>query len=192
MTDKSFFASTNENRINNQFYCPFCDHCNNLKDSKLEEYIWAINESKNLINKGVEYILKSKFLEQNNLDFFNLSDKITAANENNENKDDKKQQFFESEKLVMNFPKMKNDSRLTYVTISHFLNALIEDKLNLDSIINNSLYEKISNSILSQGLSFDNNDDNKLIFDPEIANLLDENSKGIIENLFRSIITYNF
>ena len=66
--------NTNQNRrltkenYNKKFYCPFCEHCNNIKDANLDSYIYTIRESKNIINRGFDYIIHSNILSD--LDIF--------------------------------------------------------------------------------------------------------------------------
>ena len=178
--------SLNNHKRDNPFYCPFCDHCNNLKDSRLEDNIRVMYESKSFINKAFEFTLKTNILENNNLDLFNLNDKITDNIDcQNVNEKEKKQHFFDIDVLINKFPKIKYDSRLTFMTISHILTALVEDKLNLDSILNNVVSEKFSSSLLSHGTSFEN-EGNILHYDAEITDLLDEHSRKILENLVKS------
>ena len=50
-----------------KFYCPFCEHCNNIKDENLEKYIYTIKESKTIINKGFEYIINSDILSDSDI-----------------------------------------------------------------------------------------------------------------------------
>lgn len=44
-------------------YCPFCEHCNEIKDSNLDKYLIYTKEAKSIINKGFEYILNSNLLK---------------------------------------------------------------------------------------------------------------------------------
>ena len=60
------FIPTNYKKFNSslsqKFYCPYCTHCNSMKDENLEYYICTIRESKNIINKGFDYLIHSDIL----------------------------------------------------------------------------------------------------------------------------------
>jgi hypothetical protein len=58
------FKTRNTFSNNNQkLYCPFCEHCNSIKDENLDNFIAYTKESKSIINKGFEYILNSGILK---------------------------------------------------------------------------------------------------------------------------------
>ena len=72
--DKDSFQNTKmHSAVGDKFYCPFCSHCNTIKDENLEYYIYVIRDSKNIINKGFDYIIHSDILS--NLDIFKESKK---------------------------------------------------------------------------------------------------------------------
>ena len=54
------YSVTNQQQ---KFFCPFCEHCNNLKDDTLDKFISYTYESKSILNKGFEYILNSGLLK---------------------------------------------------------------------------------------------------------------------------------
>jgi hypothetical protein len=64
---------TNQNQ---KLYCPYCEHCNSIKDENLDDFISFTRESKSILNKGFEYIinsgiLRNKFENFNDLDYSN-------------------------------------------------------------------------------------------------------------------------
>ena len=75
-------------------YCPFCEHCNVIKDNNLDKYLVYTKEAKNIINKGFEYILNSNMIKISNEIFseFNM-DEITNNNEENSTKYKNKSTF---------------------------------------------------------------------------------------------------
>jgi hypothetical protein len=58
-----------------QFYCPHCQHCNEVKDDRLEEYFSILKESKSIISKTLDFIINNNMMENFNLDFFSTKDK---------------------------------------------------------------------------------------------------------------------
>jgi hypothetical protein len=191
------------NTVNTQFYCPCCTHCNSIDDEKLDQHLFAVRESKSILSKALEYIINNNFMEKNNLDLFNvgsLSDERqiqqlgretninTEGNQinihnNNGNNEDK----FEIDHLLQHFTKQLNvNNRLTYQVVSHFMNALIEDKYSLNSLASAETILKMNKSLLTKGLAFDQNKENQVFFDEELENLFDPKTKEVIKTLFRS------
>jgi len=62
--------------LKHNFYCPHCEHCNSdLNDDQLEVHIASIQESKNIIEKTFEYILRTDYLKGNAFNLFNTKTK---------------------------------------------------------------------------------------------------------------------
>ena len=57
--------------VKHTFYCPHCEHCNSdMKDEMLEKHMASIQESKNIIEKTFEFILRSDYLKNNDFNLF--------------------------------------------------------------------------------------------------------------------------
>lgn len=68
-----------EHNITNErkFYCPFCQHCNQLKDDYLDDHIYLIRESRSVITKGLEHIIQSNIM--NDLDIFKINEEDNSS-----------------------------------------------------------------------------------------------------------------
>jgi len=71
-----------EKSENKKFYCPYCEHCNVLKEEQMEKYIFSIKEAKNIVNKAFEFITTSDLILGNELNLF----KHTKADHPHEDK----------------------------------------------------------------------------------------------------------
>ena len=173
-----------------QFFCPFCQHCNRITDPYLDDYIFSITESKNILSKTADYIINSGIFLKENLDFFDNQIPISNENTSRETKDfeslkNNKIQNKAIDKFISSIPKNPVIDRTTYSVISHFLNALIEDKMSIENIASPDILNKLKDSLISVGNSFD--EVNNLIeYDKELDNLFDENTIGIIRKLYES------
>jgi len=56
---------------NENGYCRFCQHCNNLKDDNLEFYLNCSIEAKNIIQRSAKYIINKKELTNKSMEIFN-------------------------------------------------------------------------------------------------------------------------
>ena len=186
-------------KTQNQFYCPFCEHCNKFEDPFFDNYIFSINEAKNFLSKSVEYIVNSGIITKENLDFFeSSSSNIMQENAPKEKKISQndaslisKNQTKEIETFINAIPKSIVNSRSTYTILSHFLNALIEDKLSLDYIASPDIMNKLNDSLISVGYSFIEVN-NTLEFDKELETLFDERTMKMIKKLFESLKIINY
>ena len=78
-----------------KFFCPFCEHCNIIKDHYLENHINSISQANLVINKGFDYIIQNlKLYEKKATDLFNFNDKSL----NEKIKDEK---IFSKEKMTL-------------------------------------------------------------------------------------------
>ena len=58
----------------NKFFCPFCEHCNNLKDTEYDNYTYNLSQANTIINKGFDYIIQNlKNFDKNCIDLFSNS-----------------------------------------------------------------------------------------------------------------------
>ena len=63
--DNSISKSVNKDQNlqnDRKFYCPICQHCNQLKDEFFDDHLVKIKESKSIITKGLEHIIHSNIL----------------------------------------------------------------------------------------------------------------------------------
>jgi len=247
---------------NQGFYCPHCEHCNRIRDDKLEEY-FTIKDAKQVIQKGFAYIceyyendksfldflINSNSKNQNNninINFDNLyeskekNDKNETminnnkfiynsnipmkkyheslnkgimdkekenshfpkgqSNKNNnmnivngelENiRNNKKSNKFDLENLLLTYPKLTDDRNVLQLVV-HFLDALVHDKICLDTLVTPEILERLKVSLISQGFAFKANE-NCVDFDQEIENLFDEATKDRIKELFKSNLSFIF
>lgn len=65
------------------------------------------------------------------------------------------------------------------------MDALIDERIFLESILSQNLIEKFNDSMISKGYSYEINQDH-LDIDKEIDTLFDENTRKIIKELIKS------
>ncbi len=158
-----------------KFFCPFCEHCNKINDNYLDNYLCTIKETKNIINKGFDFIIHSDFLSNT---------EIFKDNQNNNTSG--KTHPFKFEEIMSNFPKTNVTNRLSYQVLAHFLEALVENKTCLENIASTDVIEKFKDCLISKGQAYDENSE-KIEFDKELESLFDDNTKQMLENLIKSI-----
>lgn len=179
----NFKNSKNLNINNNSNFCPICSHCNNISDPNFEHNLSVIREAKNILTSSFEFIVKNDLIDTNRMTIF--------SNSNNDGEDEKKElkkvvQDFEN-LLINNSKSMSHrNNRLVYKVIAYFLDKLITDKICLDNLIPNaSVIDKFENMLILQGLAFEEHEE-KLLFDDELEDLFDVNTREKIKNLIRS------
>lgn len=143
--------------------------------------------NKNKSNNNNNYKSKSKIISSNSIHYpmsiCNLNNNMNQVNGEIENKrDNKKKDIFDIESLISSYPKNLNDRNVLQL-VTHFLDALISDKICINTIVTPNIYEKLKESLLSQGIAFKEND-SEIEFDKEIDMLFDKNTKEKIRNLF--------
>jgi hypothetical protein len=201
---------------NTKFYCPFCQHCNQMNDDNLEQNIIILRESKNILTKGLEFIVNNDYISKGNADliFENNNDGDNTGNtningngnipvsDNSSSMEQKSLEYvshnsndkFTIENLLNFYPKQTNYSasnyRSTYQILAHFLNALIDDKVAIETLISAELAEKINKSLISKGVVFDEAK-GEVFFDEELEDLFDGRTKEVIKTLFRSTYISN-
>ena len=88
--------------------------------------------------------------------------------------------------MLMLFPKASN-MRITYYILLNFLNALLDDKIDINNILTEDVQKKFSDSLLSKGTAVDyDTTDYKVIFDKEVNDNFDEESRKSIKHIFES------
>lgn len=87
--------------------------------------------------------------------------------------------------LLNNIPKQPISNRLTHRIVSHFLDALVEDKISFEHVAGPDLSKKLHESLLAQGLSINIKDETYEI-DKEFINLFDDKTKEYINDLVKS------
>ena len=87
--------------------------------------------------------------------------------------------------MLNNYPKSKSN-RNTYKTVAYFLNSLLEEKVDINFLVNKDTVAKINNCLLSRGRAFDIKiEDEILDFDKELEKEFSENTKNEILNIFK-------
>ena len=86
---------------------------------------------------------------------------------------------------MANFPKNNTSNRISYQILAHFLNALLEDKVSVENIVNSEVFEKFKDSLIAKGDAFEEHN-NLLEFDKELEGLFDEKTKATLERLLKS------
>jgi hypothetical protein len=184
----------------NNYMCPFCEHCNKIKDDNLDSYINEVNEAKSTIKKGIEFLIDSnlhktaygdliskiretqKELVENKNKSSNSSSIIINNNPNSTFLGKKKKLQFNIEEALAKYTKQMN-TRTQNALLSKIFHALLEGKLSLEKFTNIEVGEKLKNSFLSKGSAFKNED--LQIIDEEIEKLLDPNTKEELSRLVR-------
>jgi hypothetical protein len=163
----------------NSHFCPYCSHCNNIQDPNLDNLVSLIREAKSIITNSFEFILRNNIIESNNMSIFHP---------NNANKEDK--DLMQDIEVLLNHNKKlythKSGNRLVYKVVAHFLDGLLNEKVSLDAIINNSdLVDKFEKIIKAKETYFESKEE-KGLFDDEIEDMFDVKTKEKIRHLLRS------
>jgi hypothetical protein len=60
----------------NKFFCPYCEHCNNMRDKHLENHMHSLSQANVIINKGFDYIVQNlKFFDKSAIDLFSFTER---------------------------------------------------------------------------------------------------------------------
>jgi len=227
---------------NDIYYCPNCDHCNNLNDENLDKH-FEMTEAKNIIKKCFDYIANNFETKQNYLDFLlqknpkdkdtdilydcidvqdvrnpngvaednnnnilistyqsnkhnicnsngNSKDKVNSY-DNNHNKNHKTnnkkpsvQNEFKIGHLLKSFPHITYDRSVIKI-VTHFLDALINDKASIDSIASAETLDKLKEILIAQGISY-KEANGELDFDKELDMMFNKETKDKLKKLFKS------
>ena len=76
---------------------------------------------------------------------------------------------------------------MTLVVLNHFLDAIINEKLFLESVASQNLINKFNHSMISKGYSYEIKPNSNIEFDMEIDKLFDEGTKKILKEHIKSI-----
>jgi len=175
----------------NESFCPYCEHCNKMSESNLDNHLYSIKEAKNILNKGVNFIVNSGLISKEKVDLFVLNNSSENSEKLNKDKStinsqtDSKSQIKEVDSFIYIVPKVTTNNRLTYTVIYNFLNALIENKLTLENIVSVDTLKKFNESLLSTGFSF-LEENKKLEFDKELISNFDPESIKKIKKIYDS------
>lgn len=101
-------------------------------------------------------------------------------------KNNKKSSKFDLENLLLTYPKITTDRNVLEL-VTHFLDALVNDKISLENIVTPEIFLKLKETLIAQGMAFKSNED-ELDFDQEIDLLFDESTKEKIRKLFKGFI----
>lgn len=193
----------------NKYFCPHCEHCNVIKDDNFEKY-FNMKEARNIVRKSLDFILTNYQTDQSYLDFllgnnntilnnylslFSSHSGLQQINTNNnlhintleyDNiKSIKSRMKFDVDMLLNTYPKQTNN-RTVLQLVTHFLDALINDKLSLEHIAGPEIIDKLRDSLISQGISF-KEAEGEIEFDKELDLIFDESTKEKLRKLFKSI-----
>jgi len=152
---------------------------NNLNNNKNTD-LFKNNKSpkKLLINAELENIHFPK--GQNNQNY-----NMNIINGEMENiKNNKKSNKFDLDRLLLTYPKISTDRNVLHL-VTNFLDALVNDKISLHSIVTPEIFDKLKERLIAQGLAFRANE-KELDFDKEIDLLFDEATREKIKKLFKS------
>ncbi len=193
----------------NKFFCPHCEHCNVIRDENLEKY-FDMKEARNIVRKSLDFIVTNYQTDQSYLDFLlgnnnpglnhlsymtnlsslqqiNTNNNLNINNAEYENlKNIKNRTKFDIDVLLNTYPKHSNN-RTVLQLVTHFLDALINDKVSLDSIAGSEIFERLKDSLISQGVAFKENE-GEIEFDKELDNIFDDPTKEKLRKLFKSNI----
>jgi hypothetical protein len=158
---------------------------NNINTSNLNSNICFNNNNYKKINNNNKS--SSKLKSSKNVHFpmsiSNLNNNMNQVNGEIENiKENKQKYIFDIEKLITTYPRSLNDRNILQL-VTHFLDALITEKIFINSIVTPNIYEKLKDSLITQGIAFREND-SEIEFDKEIDMLFDQTTKEKIKNLF--------
>ena len=79
------------------------------------------------------------------------------------------------------------NTRNTYIQTVYFLQALVDDKIDIEKFVGMYKLDRLNFSLFTQGKLFRENENiENLEFEKEIDDLFDENMKDVIKNLFKS------
>ena len=186
----------------NIHFCPYCSHCNNIKDDNLEKYL-NIQEAKKVIKKSVDFIYenfqnKSSVFEfsldtnekdeenrkQNKLRKTFTNSLYKGDSKNNNLEEIKKNNVGEMENLIYTFPKQILNRPISQI-LMNFLDGILNDKFSLDYIIGTEYNDKFKDMFILEGWSLSEKNGN-LEFDKELEYLFDNGIKEKMIKFYKS------
>ena len=174
-----------------------------------------MKEAKNIVKKSLDYIVTHYQTDQSYLDFLlgnnnpplnianylNMNNNHTITSQINSNnnlnvpnvelenlRSLKQKTKFDIETLLNTYPK-HNNNRAVLQIVTHFLDALVDDKISLDTIAGPEVFERLKDSLISQGYAFKENEA-EIEFDKELDLLFDDFTKEKLRKLFKSKIFF--
>lgn len=206
-TDKYSVDKTNSHQNNSNFssyYCPHCAHCNinYAVDQNLDKILTDTKEAQNVIKRGIEFLIDNetgeglsyfeeifsdhKTIDRSKLVNSNSSQNLSYSNNLIGLSPEKNINKFKIEEFLNHYTKHMN-TRNTYFQTVCFLQALVDDKIDIEKFVGMYKLEKLNYSLLAQGKLFINNEiKDNIEFDKEIDSLFDENMKESVKKLFKS------
>lgn len=204
----SFFFSINGNKpirrqnLNGPIgktlnYCPFCEHCTKIKStSYLDESINILKDSKNVVSSLFNHILDSFLL------------KNKKNHKENQEKDNKSLFDIDDnsiESIVKSNPKSNLFSSFGEKILFSFFDSLLEEKFEVESILNRNTISKLNESYLSHGeiLKIIKNSSRlinpnelsesniRIVFDKEVVDLIDKHSRKEFIRLINQMRDFN-
>lgn len=112
---------------------------------------------------------------------------LHESNHNSNNYNNNKtpiQSEFSVGNLLKSFPHQNNDRSVIKI-VTHFLDALINDKASIDSIASDETLNKLKEILIAQGISFIEAN-GELDFDKELDLMFDNETKEKLKKLFKS------
>jgi len=171
------------------------------------------NNLNNKINKNKEILNNSEYnLSNSNINKFNNNEQISNKSninfeynnshypkiQSNKNcniniingeleniKNNKKSSNFDLDLMLLTYPKLNCDRNVLQLT-THFLDAIVNDKIGIENIVTPETFDKLKESLIAQGMAFKQNE-NELDFDKEIKLLFDKATREKIKKLFKCI-----
>jgi hypothetical protein len=202
--DKNFLEKSTSHPNYSNYYCPHCTHCNKnyTMDQNLEKILTETKEAQSMIKRGVEYLIDNetgeglsyyeeifsdhKPTDRSKLLHSNISQNLSSSNHIIGSPSEKNNNKFKIEDFLNQYTKHMN-TRNTYFQTVYFLQALVDDKIDLEKFVGMYKLEKLNYSLLAQGKLFIHNEMKENIeFDREIDSLFDENMKESVKRLFKS------
>ena len=88
--------------------------------------------------------------------------------------------------MIRCYPKTQSTHRNTYKIVSYFLNRILENKIEISSLVNKDIMIKIDAFLLSRGRAYELRMEDDLIeFDKEIDQEFNEETKDTIRKIFK-------
>lgn len=136
-----------------------------IKNASNLKEVHGLKPSSNIASNLIEE--QDKFNEQ-----FELAERALAKGE------------FKIGAFLKNFPYQNNDRNILKI-VTHFLDALVNDKISIDSIASPETFNKLRDILIAQGISFKEKD-GELDFDQELDSMFDQETKDKLKKLFKS------
>jgi len=156
---------------------------NNEKEIKNEPQSQQKEKSKNKeiihSNLGTNCKRSHNPLNQNN-----VNNNLNINNNEYENiKSNTRSNKFDIEALLNSYPKNSTNREISK-TVLHYLDALLDNKISLDSITGRDTFEKYKEKLIMQGITFEIKED-VVEFDDELVIMFDDETREKLKKLFK-------